>query len=142
MKIIFTKGSSGSGEIKCPNCGDDDCFEEVWYRAGEQLISCFDCGYQYKFFWKRDDNGKLILKDSGKEETEDNMIPEVEETFRPYGAFFLKNVHEFTISGKLKDAKEYEEIREDIIKEDPKSNVTDAVIYRFIKNEIITEKLK
>ena len=43
--------------IECPRCGQPNCFNDYYYKTGEEFTNCPDCGYYVS----------IVIKDSSKE---------------------------------------------------------------------------
>ncbi len=72
----------------CLRCGSENCFSD-YYKTGEKYMNCPDCGYCEEYFYKRNEEGKLIKKDESKGFEFDNLI--MEHVLRnPYAAYRLK----------------------------------------------------
>lgn len=59
-------GSVISG-VRCPNCGNEDAYNEYYYKSDEEFTLCDKCGYSYeRWIAKKDDkavydiNGCLV----------------------------------------------------------------------------------
>lgn len=67
--------------IDCPNCGSPDCFDDFYYKTGEEYISCNRCGYHRSSVIKMRDKKLSELTESDWEYIE---------CLNPYGAFRYK----------------------------------------------------
>ncbi len=131
---------SVSDNVDCPKCKSPDCYIELWYKTGEEFISCPKCGYKYVFLWKCDENGDYILKDPAKGISPDNMIPEITEENNNYAAYTIIN-SSGSVSGHLTDFEEYEKFQKYIEEVKPESNITKVVVNRFVDGKFISEEL-
>jgi ribosomal protein L37AE/L43A len=49
-------------DIECPQCGNPEAVEDLYYKSGEVYVSCNKCGYHYERIIKRDKERHPILK--------------------------------------------------------------------------------
>ena len=113
--------------IDCPRCGSPDCFDDFYYKTGEEYITCNRCGYYKGDTIKNRDKALNELTD------EDWHIELVE---NPYGAFRYKMADGVAYHcGVLETEDEAEEFR--IEMERNENGVIDyAAISRFVDGEI------
>lgn len=76
-------------DIKCPRCGSE-ALNDYYYKTGEKVTHCTHCGYTYETFYKRDEQGKLILRDPSKGEEFSNLTMEIKEAKEPYACFSMR----------------------------------------------------
>lgn len=55
-------GSVTSYEEPCPACGKPSLFSDYYYRTGEGVYRCCECGYSRHDTLRRDESGKLIRR--------------------------------------------------------------------------------
>lgn len=67
--------------IDCPNCGSPDCFDDFYYKTGEEYINCNRCGYHR--------SATIINRDKPLNEL-DKTDWEIIESKNPYAAFRYK----------------------------------------------------
>ena len=75
-------------QCNCPNCKRKNMFEEYHYKTGEILRECPDCGYYFSLFLE---DGKFVERENKK----------------PYCAYTIITETEGSISGNIKNKKEY-----------------------------------
>lgn len=92
--------------IECPRC-HNQAVEDYYYRTGEFSISCNHCGYGKSKFFKRDDSGKVVLKDKSKPVEIDNLILEEEELTDPWGCYHIVYADGITQIGSLLNEDDY-----------------------------------
>jgi hypothetical protein len=133
---------SVQSNITCPNCQSEDCFEDSYYKTGEHFTHCPECGYYHALFYKRDDNGNLILADKSKASDYNNLIPQEVKIDKPYCAYCILHSNGAGQAGTITDKKEFDDfvamVKEIAEKNDGTDNVT---ISRFVKGQIIKETL-
>jgi len=128
--------------IDCPNCNQNNCFCDYYYKTGEEFTLCPDCGYHESHKYKRDENGNFIRKDETKGFEFDNLIPEHVLIDKPFGAFLIVSDSDGSCGGCLKDEKEYQNFLEDVSNtENHKQGIKLITISRFINGEIKVEKI-
>jgi uncharacterized Zn finger protein len=132
---------SVSGEMKCPNCGSENCFYESYYKTGEESVLCPDCGFKHVLTLKRDENGDIIFKDESKGICDDNVIVELEQIKNPFGAYLIENSEGGSVSGSLENEEKYNEFREYIEEVRPDSNIINVIVRRYVDRKFITEKI-
>ena len=112
--------------ISCPNCGTE-AFSDFYYKTGEEIISCNNCGYL----------SSATIKNRDKNFTElTNEDWEFVEIKNPYGAFRYKLTGEqFTTCGTLATEEDADEF---IIKMERNENgvIEYAAISRLVDGEI------
>lgn len=121
--------------IQCPRCSQPNCYYDYSYKLKEETTFCQDCGFLKTKLLKRDGNGNFIKKDSTKNYGLDNFIQELVLIENPYCAFNINN----RITGVLKTEEDYQGFVEQVLKS---SEITSAVISRYVNGKIITENIK
>jgi len=121
--------------IECPNCGSKKAFEETHTGTIETQINCPRCGYARGVAYKRDKDGKPILKDENGEDNTDNYILEVNELADPYGAFRIKYVDGIVQMGSLEDEDDMEEFEKWVKELNKDNNVKLIKVSRVVDEE-------
>ena len=69
-------GSVISYDVKCPKCKQEKGFHDFYYKNHEEYFSCQneECGFEYKYEWKRDKDHKLVTRDGTDNRNFDNLI--------------------------------------------------------------------
>jgi hypothetical protein len=69
-------GSVIEQNIECPECKQNTCFSDYYYKNHEDIFVCEneDCGFSYTYFWKRDGDGEFVLNNKEGNVTFDNLI--------------------------------------------------------------------
>lgn len=112
--------------IECPNCKNEDTYNEFWYKTGEESIFCSKCGYSKKAFIKNRDKKLDELTD------EDWDIAEVS---NPYGAFKICNKDSpCWMCGTLETEEQLIELKSNI--EEQNIDIKEFIVSRFIDGEI------
>lgn len=133
-------GSVGSC-ITCENCGNEEAYEEYYYKTGEFYISCDKCGYRHNAYFKRDDQGDLILKDPNAKIDGPNLIPVEEILKNPYGAFIVKYTDGISSIGSLESEEAYDEFLNKVKSDEDMSMVQSVVINRYVDKRFIAENI-
>jgi len=96
---------------ECPNCGQE-CYNEFYYKTGEEYIFCNSCGYNYSAEYKTNEYGGYLTKDGTDNYSFDNLTLEVKELKNPYCAYKMKNYGSIGFQcGSLSNEDEYYELR-------------------------------
>lgn len=127
--------STMTKKIECPNCGSKKAFEDTNTGTIESQINCPRCGYARSVSYKRDEDGKPILKDKNGEDNIDNYIPEVKELADPYGAFMIKYIDGMVQMGCLEDEDDMEEFEKWVKKLKKNNNVELIKVSRVVDEE-------
>jgi uncharacterized Zn finger protein len=53
--------ASTIGYVQCPNCGQNDCYNDYNYKSGEDYTFCNECGYVHDLYIKRDDDDNSVV---------------------------------------------------------------------------------
>jgi Zn ribbon nucleic-acid-binding protein len=136
------------GHIECPRCKSEDCFEDYYYKTGEEYVSCPDCGYSRSFVIKRDSEGKMVKLDESKDLAFDNVVTEETLLEEPFGAFRIQYEGGMGSGGAIPTEDDYHLFVSDIVSltNQPQHKMELVTISRFvdgeIKKEIIWEPLK
>lgn len=127
-------------QIECPRCNSENCFDDYYYKTGEELISCPDCGYFRSFFYKRDENGKFIKNDESKGYEFDNLVSEEVHYENPIGAYRISTVRGVSQIGTLVTQEEYDNFIFLINKNiEDENNITEVTVNKFVDGELIEE---
>lgn len=131
------------GNIECPRCKSEDCFEDYYYKSGEIYVSCPDCGYHMSHFIKRDEEGKMIKLDESKELAVDNVVREETLLEEPYCAFMISYEGGTGSGGAIPTADEYQIFVSDIVSmtNQPDHKMEKVTISRFVEGEIKKETI-
>ena len=136
------------GNIECPRCKSEECFEDYYYKSGEIYVSCPDCGYHMSNFIKRDDEGNMFKIDETKDLAIDNVVREETLLEEPYCAFMIRHEDGVGSGGAIQTEEEYDIFVSDIVSmtNQPDHKIESVVVSRFvdgeIKKETIWEQLK
>lgn len=113
--------------IDCPNCKSPDCYDDFYYKTGEEYIHCSDCGY----------TKSLTIKNREKklsELTEDDF--EINEVENPWGCYRIKEIGNVGFTcGTLLTEKEYNEVFDNVQKH--LDFVDEFSLSRFIDGKIV-----
>ena len=131
------------GQIECPRCKSEECFEDYYYKTGEEYISCPDCGYHRSFFIKRDEEGKMIKLDESKELAVDNVIREESLLEEPFGAYLIRYEGGSGSGGAIPTEDDYNTFVSDIVSltNQPDHKMESVVVSRFVDGEIKKETI-
>ena len=133
-------GGAGAIEVECPRCKSENCLWEYFYRTGEELVSCPDCGYYLCLFLKRGNDGNFILKDKTKEITLANIVSSEILIDKPYGTYEIDNISGYWECEILETKKDYEIFVSKIdSKTIHKHNINKVTVSRFVDGKIIKE---
>lgn len=128
--------------IECPRCHQPNCIDDFYYKSGEEIINCPDCGYRHSSLYKRDENGNYIKKDDTKEYTFDNLVREEVLMDTPYGAYRVESIKGGATCGTLNTDDDYQNFISglaDAIKEE--NEIKSATISRLVNGEIKVETI-
>lgn len=131
---------SVTGYIECPRCKSEDCISDFYYKSGEEVIICFDCGYSKSELYKRDEQGSLIKKDDSKGFGFDNLIMEIKEIKNPYGSLKIETTGGGSTLTILEEEEDYNNFKKDILssaKYDDK--IQEVVVSRLVGDKIEKE---
>jgi len=69
-------GSVITYDMKCPKCEQEKGFHDFYYKNHEEYFSCQneECGFGFKYVWKRDENYELVTRDGSDDYKFDNLI--------------------------------------------------------------------
>jgi hypothetical protein len=107
--------ASTIGYVQCPNCGQNDCYNDYNYKSGENYTFCNECGYVHDLYIKRDDDDNSVVingeiqflekiidnpwgcytftgQNTGKQVGTINPEEEFIKTFEPYDKEILKTI--------------------------------------------------
>lgn len=131
------------GQIECPRCGSEECFEDYYYKTGEEYVNCPDCGYHRSFFIKRDDEGKMIKLDESKELSFDNVVTEETVLEEPFGAFRIMYDNSSGSGGVIPTEDDYNTFVSEIVSltNQPDHKMESVVVSRFVDGEIKKETI-
>ena len=131
------------GQIECPRCGSEECFEDYYYKTGEEYVSCPDCGYHRSFFIKRDEEGKMMKKDESKDFAFDNVVTEETLLEEPFGAYLIRYEGGSGSGGAIPTEEDYNVFVLDIVSttNQPDHKMESVVISRFVDGEIKKETI-
>lgn len=128
--------------IECPNCKQNNCFDDFNYKTGEEIQNCPDCGYHRSFKYKRNEEGVLIKKDETKGFEFDNLIMDEQHIEKPFGAFYVKSDSGGGVGGSLETQKDYQNFLLDVVNTaNNKQGIELITVSRLINGEIKMEKL-
>jgi hypothetical protein len=131
------------GQIECPRCKSEECFEDYYYKTGEEYISCPDCGYHHSSFIKRDEEGKMIKIDESKELAVDNVVREEILLEEPFGAYLTRYEGGSGSGGAILTEDDYNTFVSDIVSltNQPDHKMELVTISRFVDGEIKKETI-
>lgn len=131
------------GHIECPRCKSEECFEDYYYKSGEEYVSCPDCGYHRSFFIKRDEEGKMIKLDESKELAVDNVVREETLMAEPFGAYLIRYDEGGGSGGTIPTEDDYNIFVSDIVSatNQPDHKMEIVTISRFVDGEIKKETI-
>jgi Zn ribbon nucleic-acid-binding protein len=129
--------------IECPRCKSEDCFDDYYYKTGEEYISCPDCGYNRSSFIKRDDEGNMFKIDEDKDFAIDNVVREETLLEEPYCAFMIRYEDGVGSGGAIPTKEEYDIFVSDIVSitNQPDHKMEEVTISRFVDGEIKKETI-
>jgi Zn ribbon nucleic-acid-binding protein len=129
--------------IECPRCKREDCFDDYYYKTGEEYISCPDCGYNRSSFIKRDDEGNMLKIDEDKDFAIDNVVREETLLEEPYCAFMIRYEDGVGSGGAIPTKEEYDIFVSDIVSitNQPDHKMEEVTISRFVDGEIKKETI-
>lgn len=69
-------GSVITYDAECPKCKQEKGFSDFYYKNHEEYFSCQneECGFGFKYEWKRDEDHKLVTRDGSDDYNFDNLI--------------------------------------------------------------------
>ncbi len=78
-------GSIITYDMECPECKQEKGFNDHYYKTGEEYFYCGneDCGFSYRYEWKRDDDREFVTRDGTDNHQFTNLI--MVETIRKDG---------------------------------------------------------
>jgi len=127
------------GNIECPNCKSEECFEDYYYKTGEEYVNCPDCGYHRSFTIKRDEQGKMIKLDESKELAVDNVIREEKHIQNPFGAYSVESSVGASC-GTLETEEDYEKFVSEIVSlTNQENDIKEATVSRLVNGKINIE---
>jgi Zn ribbon nucleic-acid-binding protein len=129
--------------IECPRCKSEDCFDDYYYKTGEEYISCPDCGYNRSSFIKRDDEGTMFKIDEDKDFAIDNVVREETLLEEPYCAFMIRYEDGVGSGGAIPTKEECDIFVSDIVSmtNQPDHKMEEVTISRFVDGEIKKETI-
>jgi Zn ribbon nucleic-acid-binding protein len=129
--------------IECPRCKSEDCFDDYYYKTGEEYISCPDCGYNRSSFIKRDDEGNMFKIDEDRDFAIDNVVREETLLEEPYCAFMIRYEDGVGSGGAIPTKEEYDIFVSDIVSmtNQPDHKMEEVTISRFVDGEIKKETI-
>jgi len=131
---------SVSQDIECPRCKQENCFSDYYYKSGEEYINCPDCGYCRIFRYKRDANGKFLLKDEAKSYELKNFVPEEIHLENPYGTYRVENTLGGSTFGTLETDDDYQKFVSKILSlTNQEHNIKEAVVSKLVGDKIEKE---
>jgi hypothetical protein len=131
------------GQIECPRCKSEECFEDYYYKTGEVYMSCPDCGYHYSSFIKKDDEGKMIKIDESKEFAIDNVVREETLLEEPFCAYHIRYEGGSGSGGAIPTEDDYNIFVSDVVSatNKPDHKMELVTISRFVDGEIKKETI-
>lgn len=111
--------------IECPNCNSPECFEDYYYKTGEEYKHCPDCGYSFTAHIKNRTKKMSEL-------TDDDW--EVKELKNPFCAFVVMYNTLGGTSGSIETEENFIQTKEDILKNN--ENIKSFSISRFVNGKI------
>lgn len=127
------------GNIECPTCKSEECYNDYYYKTGEEVINCPECGYHYSCFYKRDDNGNYLKKDNTKGYEFSNLIIQKNEVKHPFCVYKITFNDDIRAVCLLETEQDYLEFCENLktldmqdIKSVAISRFTDGVIKKEV----------
>lgn len=119
--------------IDCPYCKSPDCFSDFYYKSGEEITACSECGYYHEISIKRNKEGKAILKD-GQPKFVTYSIS------KPFGSYRLVVKEGVGAQiGSFKSKKEYNEFKEKV--KEHSSEIEELTISRYVNGKIVKDVL-
>jgi len=113
--------------IECPNCKSPDCYDDFYYKTGEEYVHCSDCGYSKSVTIKNRDK-KL------SELTEDDW--EINEVKNPWGCYRIKEIGNVGwVAGALLTEKEYNEVFDNV--QEHLDSVDEFSLSRFVEGKVV-----
>lgn len=135
-------GSVIDYSAKCPRCNQENAVDDYYYKTGEEYLRCTDCGYLYIFRWKRDENGKLILKDESLGDIFSNLVSEEIHLEAPHSCFEIFYTDNSGQCGSLETESDYQKFVSGIASlTNQEHNIKKAVVSRLENGKIIKETL-
>jgi hypothetical protein len=131
------------GHIECPRCKSEECFEDYYYKTGEEYVSCPDCGYSRSFVYERDEEGNLIKKDESKGYEFDNLVAKENLLEEPFGAYIIRYNSGVGSGGAIPTEDDYNMFVSDIVSltNQPDHEMESVVVSRFVDGEIKKETI-
>jgi Zn ribbon nucleic-acid-binding protein len=129
--------------IECPRCKSEDCFDDYYYKTGEEYISCPDCGYNRSSFIKRDDEGNMFKIDEDKDFAIDNVVREETLLEEPFGAYLIRYEDGSGSGGATPTEDDYNTFVSDIVSltNQPDHKMKRVIVSRFVDGEIKKETI-
>jgi hypothetical protein len=113
--------------IECPNYKSPDCYDDFYYKTGEEYVHCSDCGYSKSVTIKNRDK-KL------SELTEDDW--EINEVKNPWGCYRIKEIGNVGwVAGALLTEKEYNEVFDNV--QEHLDSVDEFSLSRFVEGKVV-----
>jgi len=113
--------------IECPNCKSPDCYDDFYYKTGEEYVHCSDCGYTKSVTIKNRDKKLAEL-------TEEDW--ELNEVQNPWGCYRIKEIGNVGFTcGTLLTEKEYDEIFDKV--QEHLDSVDEFSLSRFTDGKIV-----
>ena len=114
--------------IDCPNCGSPDCFDDFYYKTGEEYIFCNKCGYHR--------SSHIISREKSLDQLTENDW-EYNESTSPYGAYRYSLIGNIgSTCGTLETESDADEFRIEMERNE-NGAIEYASISRFIDNQIV-----
>jgi Zn ribbon nucleic-acid-binding protein len=131
------------GHIECPRCKSEDCFEDYYYKTGEEYVNCPDCGYSRSFSIKRDENGEWVKKDEALGYDFDNVVTKEHLLEEPFGAYLIRYENGVGSGGAIPTEDDYNMFVSDIVSltNQPDHKMSNVTISRFVDGEIKKETI-
>lgn len=113
--------------IECPNCKSPDCYDDFYYKTGEEYVHCSDCGYTKSVTIKNRDKKLAEL-------TEEDW--ELNEVQNPWGCYRIKEIGNVGFTcGTLLTEKEYNEVFDKV--QEHLDSVDEFSLSRFTDGKIV-----
>lgn len=122
--------------LPCKKCGGV-LVQDFYYKTNECSEFCKDCGYSYRGFYRRNEEGNLVKKNEHLDLHPDNLYFDEHLVDNPFGSFEVKVKSGLAQVGTLADQEHYEQFNKDIreIVEIPENEVLYVAIRRVVNGD-------
>lgn len=119
--------------MECPNCKQDACASDFYYKTGEEYLNCGDCGYHKSATIKEESRTKR-LDELRKEDWDINEVSD------PWGCYRIKETgNTGFICGTITRKEEYDQLLEKV--NEVLDSIEEFSLSRLVEGKIVKVKV-